>query len=111
MKSGVASGNHFVFSKAACNFTPNTSLSFYNGPEVECNLPSTFNGLTNAIFGVTNSELAGSIIRRLQLHNAFHLLFIIRRFAIASVVSNIHGIFYGRNFDREAGTCDPRLKK
>ena len=42
MKSGVASGNHFVFRKVACNFTPNTALSFYNVPEVECNLPSTF---------------------------------------------------------------------
>lgn len=61
MKSGVASGNHFVFSKAAWTLTPNTALSFYNVPEVEYNLPSTFNGLTNAIFGVTNSELANQV--------------------------------------------------
>ena len=43
--------------KAICNFAPSSLLSLYNVPEVQCLLPSTFNGIVNATIAITNAEL------------------------------------------------------
>ena len=47
--------------QASCNFSPGDITNLYNVPEQKCVLPTSFSGLTNATFTVSNSQIANQV--------------------------------------------------